>query len=274
MGRFDSRYFLNVGGVALISLIAIPAAVVVSSILSAYWLERVAVCAATRRPLDYKHPFFVQERVGSNGTTFDCFKFRTMRDLGSDGRRVTVAGDQIGPRTIKYFGPLIRKSGADELPQLINVLRGEMAITGGLRPKTLREYFLAAGLPLEDAASATERFQGYAREGKAVQAIRELAAEGKLDSMWAGKISRVLEARPSIIGPTQVMPGDRVPKTPGDVRATRTMIQLQLNYMHKHNLRTDMAIFLAAFWKVARLAGDNVRPERGLRLLRNIKNRL
>ncbi|HEX7003923.1 MAG TPA: sugar transferase [Trueperaceae bacterium] len=78
---------------------------------------------------------FRQERVGKGGRTFSILKFRTMRHEtdGRSTRQITPASD---PR-ITRLGALLRKWKLDELPQLINVLRGEMSLVGP-RPEVPR----------------------------------------------------------------------------------------------------------------------------------------
>jgi Undecaprenyl-phosphate glucose phosphotransferase len=81
--------------------------------------------------------FFVQERVGLNGKPFRMYKFRTMRTsakLESD-RRWTTEGDLR--RT--PLGTFLRKTSLDELPQFINVLKGDMSIVG---PRPERPHFV------------------------------------------------------------------------------------------------------------------------------------
>lgn len=85
---------------------------------------------------------FKQERIGFRGATFMCLKFRTMV-VGADTSNhqgllnhlmtsdvPMVKLDARGDSRIIPFGRLLRASGLDELPQLINVLRGEMSLVG------------------------------------------------------------------------------------------------------------------------------------------------
>ena len=112
-------------------LLALPVIALLFSLI-ALWIK-----LSSRGPV-----FFRQERVGLGGRTFVCLKFRSMK-VGADTQlhkdylkqllrsetpmtKMDVNGD---PRLIP-FGAWLRSTGLDELPQLINVLRGDMSLVG------------------------------------------------------------------------------------------------------------------------------------------------
>jgi lipopolysaccharide/colanic/teichoic acid biosynthesis glycosyltransferase len=71
--------------------------------------------------------FYLQERIGKNGISFKLFKFRSMA-VGSDSKGLLTVG--MNDARITKSGQFIRRYKIDELPQLINVLKGEMSLVG------------------------------------------------------------------------------------------------------------------------------------------------
>ena len=74
------------------------------------------------------HPIYRQRRVGRDGHPFEVYKLRTMV-AGAEGMGAGLAVDEGDPR-ITRVGALVRRLSIDELPNLVNVLRGEMSLVG------------------------------------------------------------------------------------------------------------------------------------------------
>jgi lipopolysaccharide/colanic/teichoic acid biosynthesis glycosyltransferase len=103
---------------------------VVASLLLVLSLPLLSVIALAVRVSSPGPVFFTQERVGKDGRRYVVYKFRTMHigaamKIRDDGTAITEAGDPRVTRVGRYL-----RGGLDELPQLFNVLKGEMSIVG------------------------------------------------------------------------------------------------------------------------------------------------
>ncbi len=102
-------------------------------------LSPVLITVAIAVKLDSPGPaLFKHERIGRRGRRFSLLKFRSMTH-GARGREVTVAGDA----RVTRVGRILRRSKIDELPQLWNVLVGDMSLVGP-RPEVPRYVELFA----------------------------------------------------------------------------------------------------------------------------------
>jgi len=105
------------------------------ALLGLVLLLPLLVCLALAIRLSSPGPaFFRQERVGSCGTRFRMWKFRTM--VVDAERRGPMVSGRVDPR-VTSVGRLLRATRMDELPQLINLVRGEMTLVGP-RPEVPR----------------------------------------------------------------------------------------------------------------------------------------
>lgn len=120
----------------------------------------VFVCLAVWIKLDSTGPiFFRQERIGRFGKSFWIFKMRTMcMDAEAKGRQITVGEDS----RITRSGRFIRRYKLDELPQLLNIVLGDMSLVGprpevpryvALYPTAVREQILSVPPGITDYAS-------------------------------------------------------------------------------------------------------------------------
>jgi lipopolysaccharide/colanic/teichoic acid biosynthesis glycosyltransferase len=130
--------------------------------LSAFGLVLLApllVVIAIAVRLDSPGPvLFRQQRVARGGRLFELLKFRSMRCDQGNGRLITVSGDD----RITRVGALLRRNKLDELPQLINVIKGDMSLVGprpevpkyvALYPPADRDLVLSVRPGITDSAS-------------------------------------------------------------------------------------------------------------------------
>jgi lipopolysaccharide/colanic/teichoic acid biosynthesis glycosyltransferase len=119
-----------------------------------FWVDRVLAfaglimalplllaCAMVIKAVSPGPALFVQTRIGFQGREFSIFKLRTM-----DVQNGAEPNDD--PRRIFWFGAVMRRFSIDELPQLLNVLRGEMSLVGP-RPHMAGQKL--QGVPFEEA---------------------------------------------------------------------------------------------------------------------------
>ncbi|HXK55433.1 MAG TPA: sugar transferase [Gammaproteobacteria bacterium] len=134
------------------------------SILGLVLLAPALLLVSILIKIDSKGPvFFRQQRVGLNGKIFRIHKFRTMvTDTESSGLQLTVGKD----RRITRIGRWLRRYKLDELPQLIDVLYGEMSIVGprpevpryvALYPAEIKRVVLSVRPGITDLASIEYR---------------------------------------------------------------------------------------------------------------------
>lgn len=86
-----------------------------------YLLTWIIIKIVSPGPAIYK-----AKRVGKDGVLFDCYKFRSMRVDSGKVRLTTLENDD----RIFPFGMLIRKAKIDEIPQVVNILKGQMSVVG------------------------------------------------------------------------------------------------------------------------------------------------
>lgn len=104
-------------------------------VIMIFCLPVIFICAALIKLTSRGPVFYKQQRVGMNGRLFDIIKLRTMR-MHAEAETGPVWAKNADPR-ITLVGRFLRKSHLDELPQLINVLRGDMSLVGPRPERTI-----------------------------------------------------------------------------------------------------------------------------------------
>ena len=162
----------------------------------------VATVVTSRGPALFRH-----KRVGFNGKHFDCLKFRTMVTDAPERLQRLLKSDPLAasewaanrklkndPR-ITAIGAILRKSSLDELPQLFNVLKGEMSIVGP-RPVTddeLQRYTTSMGAYLACRPGITGLWQVSGRSSTTY--VKRVAC----DAFYARNWSMALDAKIVIV---------------------------------------------------------------------------
>jgi len=158
--------------------------------------------------------FYRGERIGRNGKPFRIFKFRTMVLNAESLGGPSTAGDD--PRLLK-IGPFLKKYQLDELPQLINVIKGEMSLVGP-RPE-VKEYV--------DIMSEEEK--------KIILSVRPGMTD--LASLWNFHEGEVLK-------------GSQDPEKTYMEKIRPTKTKLQLEYVKNRSFLLDLKIIIKTVLKV------------------------
>tara|TARA_B100001758_G_C18270284_1_gene536000 strand:- start:198 stop:782 length:585 start_codon:yes stop_codon:yes gene_type:complete len=169
----------------------------------------IAICIK----LTSKGPvLYTQKRVGRNGVIFTIIKFRSMISGHDDKNTITIAGDL----RITKFGRFLRRYKLDELPELLNILKGEMSFVG----------------PRPDLPGYADKLQGDNRKilelkpGITSKASLKYVNEEEILSKQANPINYNNE----IIYPDK--------------------IRINLDYYYNHNLWVDIKIIFATIFRI------------------------
>ena len=157
--------------------------------------------------------FYTQERIGRNGIIFTIIKFRSMTTEHGDNNTITIDGDS----RITRLGRLLRKYKLDELPELLNILKGEMSFVG----------------PRPDLPGYADKLKGDSRKildlkpGITSRASLKYANEEKILAKQDNPISYNNE----VIYPDK--------------------IKMNLDYYYNHNLLIDIKIIFATIFRTS-----------------------
>jgi len=143
--------------------------------------------------------FFIQDRMGKNCSVFSAIKFRTMVPVKEITRKYN---DPIETNRITSFGKILRQSRIDELPQILNVLKGEMSLIGP-RP----DYYIHALEYVKNVKGYRERHSirpgitglSQIRLGYA-EGLEATAKKASVDNYYIQNVNYIIELK--IIGNT------------------------------------------------------------------------
>ena len=157
--------------------------------------------------------FFGQERVGLDGKPFKLWKFRTMKPHSEKGGQLTVGASDSRITRAGYY---LRKFKVDELPQLWNVVLGDMSVVGP-RPEVPRYVAL------------------YSPEQRRVLSIRPGITDYASLRYFEESDILAKSANPEETYIQEIMP---------------TKLALNLEYVHKHSFAGDLAIIVKTGWRI------------------------
>jgi O-antigen biosynthesis protein WbqP len=166
--------------------------------------------------LDSKGPiFFCQKRVGINKTFFRIYKFRTMRiDTPKDVPTHLLTNPQA---FITRVGKFLRKTSLDELPQVFNIIKGDMSIVGP-RPALWNQDDLVAQRDLYGANGVRPGLTGWAQINGRDEL--EIPVKAKLDGEYVRKMGIRMDVRCFFGTFIKVLRGDGVVEGDGTKHAS------------------------------------------------------
>ena len=170
--------------------------IVFSFFIIVFVLSWISIILFVLIKLESKGPLiFKQLRDGLNGKQFYCYKFRSMGINKSSDKTQTIKDDA----RITRIGKFIRKTSIDELPQFINVLKGEMSVVGP-RPhmisqtkiysKIIKRYFVRN--LVKPGITGLSQVRGYRGE---IEEISDMENRVRLDIFYINKWSFLLDVR-------------------------------------------------------------------------------
>ena len=156
--------------------------------------------------------FFVQRRIGKNGKVFQMIKFRSMAIIQSSDSTISVKGDV----RITKIGAFLRKYKLDELPELFNVLRGDMSFVG----------------PRPDVSGYADKLEG---ENVLILELRP-GITGPASLKYANEEEILALQEDPIKYNNEIIYPDKV--------------KLNLDYYHNNNLWIDIKIIFATIFRI------------------------
>lgn len=183
---------------------------VVISVMALIVLAPVMALIALAVRVDSKGPaLFRQERLGFNGRPFECWKFRSMCQDAEALRASLEAQNEADGHIFKMkddprrtrVGKVLRKTSLDELPQLWNVLRGEMSLVGPRPPlpSEVEKYLPEEWARLQGIPGMTGLWQVRARHRKDFQEMVRLDVEYLGDIRFRKDVAILLLTIPAVL---------------------------------------------------------------------------
>ncbi|HAM64180.1 MAG: capsular biosynthesis protein [Firmicutes bacterium GWF2_51_9] len=164
---------------------------IVASLSGIILLSPILIFIALWIKMDSKGPvLFTQKRIGIHKSTFPIYKFRTMRTDTPQDTPTHLLEDPM--RFITKSGAFLRRSSLDELPQLFNILLGQMSVVGP-RPALWNQDDLIAERDKYGANDIRPGLTGWAQINGRDEL--EIDVKAKLDGEYVEKMNLLLDAK-------------------------------------------------------------------------------